>query len=533
LGFNASASASPLTGEAVRVGWAFHPRMTVPAIERQGIMKNAISRRIASQSLGMAALGLTMLGCAISHGPALNQGEPERLNVIFIMSDDLSTALSGYGHPQCKTPNLDRLAERGVVFTRAYCQYPVCGPSRSSIMTGHYPTALGETSGMYRAAPNDEVPPSGGFRDRIPDLVTMPQHFRAHGYNAVRVGKMFHMGIPGEIVNGTSRYEDPASWTSTFNIQAPEHNAPGDKEDLTPLVTHEGMDFVTVQADGGAEIHADAKSADLAIQLMRELPQPFFLGVGMVRPHVPLVAPREYFDRYPWQDMELPFVPEDDLGDVPEAAQTQTNAVKYGMNEEQMRKALAGYYAAITFMDTQVGRILDEVERLGLDDNTVIVFVSDHGYNLGEHTTWQKLSLFEDTTRVPLIIATPWTTGGHSSELVELIDLYPTLSDVAGIPVRSDLPGESLRPVLEDPANGRTARSMVYTISREEAESVRTDRYRLNVYKDGLEGIELYDHDNDPGEFVNLAVQPGHEATVARMYDVLLQARERAAPIYE
>jgi arylsulfatase A-like enzyme len=481
----------------------------------------------------MAAAALSLSALASGQPAEAPPHEAAPPNVLLIISDDLSTALSGYGHPQCQTPNLDRLAARGVTFTRAYCQYPVCGPSRASILTGHYPSAIGETSGVYKAAPSDAVPPAGGFREQFPDLVTMPQFFASHGYATARVSKMFHMGIPGEIITGSSRYEDPASWQTSINIKAPEHRAPGELEDLSPLVTHQGMDFITVKADGGLEVHADAWAARETIRLMGELPQPFFIGVGMVRPHVPLVAPREYFDLYPWEDMILPSVAADDLDDVPQAAQTQTNSVKYGMSEEQQRKALAGYYASITFMDAQVGKLLHEVDRLGIADSTIIVFISDHGYNLGEHTSWQKLSLWEDTTRVPFLLAGPGVTVGSSGEIVELIDLFPTLADLAGLPVPSDLPGESLRPIAENPSIARSQNPIAYTITREGGESIRTDKWRYTVWNDGTEGVELYDHQNDPGEVINLAALEGHEEALAEVKNLLAQTRHRARPLHE
>ncbi len=494
-------------------------------------VRKPIHHRSVLLGVAAATLGLSALAPGQPADAPTQEAAPP--NILLIVSDDLTTALSGYGHPQCRTPNLDRLAARGVTFTRAYCQYPVCGPSRASIMTGHYPSAIGETSGMYKAAPSDDVPPSGGFREQFPGLVTMPQFFASHGYATARVGKIFHMGIPGEIVAGSSRYEDPASWQSSINIRALEHQVPGELEDLSPLVTHQGMDFVAVKADGGEEAHADPWAAREAIRLLGQLPQPFFIGVGMVRPHVPLVAPREYFDLYPWEDMVLPSVAADDLDDVPRAAQTQTNAVKYGMSEEQQRKALAGYYASITFMDAQVGKILNEVDHLDLGRNTIIVFISDHGYNLGEHTSWQKLSLWEDTTRVPFLLAGPGVAAGSSAEIVELVDVYPTLADLAGLPVPGELPGESLRPIAKNPGHARTHNPVAYTITREGGESIRTEGWRYTVWNDGTDGVELYDHQQDPGETTNLASKEGNEQVLAQMKEILANARQRARPIHE
>lgn len=443
-------------------------------------------------------------------------------NVLFIMSDDLCTALSGYGHPQCNTPNLDRIASRGVQFERAYCQYPVCGPSRASIMTGLYPASIGATSNGR-----------SDFRKRHPDIVTLPQLFRQNGYYTARVSKIFHMGVPGDILAGTPGRDDPLAWDEAVNIQGPEQNAPGERVDLCPKVTHQGVDFVKVEAEGGDLVHADGQTAQTAVRLLREhAREPFFLAVGMVRPHVPLVAPQPYFEPYSAEAMQLASVPSGDLDDVPEAAQSQTNAVKYGMSEAQQKETLRAYYAAVAYMDAQVGKVLDELERLGLADNTIIVFTSDHGYSLGEHTCWQKLSLFEEAVRVPFLMAAPGMAAGvRCGRVVELMDIYPAICELCGLRPPGYLHGESFAALLRDPAAEAFADAQAYTISRYGGESLCTERWRYNLWKDGEAGAELYDHKNDPGEFTNLADDPAHAETVAHMAGRLRAARAKASAI--
>jgi arylsulfatase A-like enzyme len=394
-------------------------------------------------------------------------------------------------------------------------------------MTGQYPTAIGTIKNGNGSE----------FRSRLPGIVTMSQFLRKRGYYAARVSKIYHMGIPGDILAGTEGVDDPLSWDEAINILGPEQNAPGDKEDLSPLVTHQGVDFVKVEADGDDLVHADGMTAEHAVRLLGELKNKnFFLGVGLVRPHVPLVAPRAYFDPYDPNMMEIPFVPEGDLDDVPEAAQTQSNEVKYGMSEEQQRKTLGAYYASIAYMDAQVGKLLDELDRLNLTEKTIVVFTSDHGYNMGQHTCWQKLSLWEDSVRVPFIVSVPWLHRKakdfrRTYKVTELIDLYPTIADLCGYDVPDNLPGQSLRPLLEDPQGKGWKEKPAYTITKSGGDSLRTNRYRYNEYNKGKDGVELYDHQSDPQEFTNLAVDPAYASLVAEMKQQMETARQRASEL--
>lgn len=322
----------------------------------------------------------------------ITAAEEERPNVLFIVSDDLTACLGCYGNAVCETPHLDRLASEGVLFERAFCQYPVCGPSRASLMTGLYPN----TTKMLRNS-------TESFKERNPALADHPsigEFLRNNGYFSARISKIYHMGIPGGIKAGLPGGDDPASWDWTYDVLAPETQSPGEWELLSPIRKHSGSNFERVIVPNGQEeTQADVLAAQQAVAILetrKSSEQPFFLAVGLVRPHVPLVAPERWFDRYPSDRMELPSLPEGDLADLPPPAAAMENMGRYGMNEEQQRKAIAGYYASVSFMDEQVGKILDALDRLELRQNTIVIFASDHGYNLGEHSCWQKLSLFEE-----------------------------------------------------------------------------------------------------------------------------------------
>ncbi len=321
----------------------------------------------------------------------------EKPNVLFLMSDDLNTALSGFGHPQCKTPELDKLAKRGIRFENMHCQYPVCGASRASLMSGLYPYTNGTLGN------------AGTLRGNMPDVLTMSQLFRKNGYRVGRVSKIYHMGIPPEILAGTATRDDPHSWDEVVNIKAPEQNAPGEKTNWSPK-NNGSQSFTGVVAEGDDLVHADGMAANHAIDfLKRHKDKPFFLACGFVRPHVPLVAPSKYFDRYDRDAMAAPVVPENDLDDVPKIIRDyKRNSTSYGVTPELHKGLLEAYYASVSYMDAQVGRVLDALDELGLADNTIVVFTSDHGYLLGHHHKFQKQHLFEEATRVPFIVSVPW-----------------------------------------------------------------------------------------------------------------------------
>jgi len=431
-------------------------------------------------------------------------------NILLIMSDDLCSALSGFGHPMCKTPNLDALAARGVRFEKAYCNWPVCGPSRASLMTGIYPETIKTMNNHTR------------FRKHYPNLITIPQLFKQNGYHTARVSKIFHMGIPGEIINGTAHADDPKSWDETYNIKAPEQNSKGKLERLSPAVKSAGMSFNIVKIANDLQ-QADHLATNQAIKLLKNFKKQktkFFLGVGFVRPHVPLVAPKELFNKYPLNTIKLPYVPKGDLNDIPKPAQRNSNAHKYRMNKLQQHKATQAYYAAISYMDTQVGRVLKELKKQKLEENTIIIFTSDHGYNLGQHTAWQKVSLFEDTIRVPLIIAAPQykkNQGEKTDKIVELIDIYPTLAELANLTPPKYITGQSLIPLLQKNPTKKWEEKYAYTTSLNHGKSIRSKRWHLNLWSNGKRGIELYDHQNDPNEYTNLAKKESHKKIVQQL----------------
>lgn len=425
--------------------------------------------------------------------PISRAAEPTIRNVLFIISDDLRTNTLGcYGNTVCSTPNIDRLASQSVVFEQAYCQGTVCGPSRQSLMFSKYQ----------------------GQGD-----VNMGQHFRQNGWYSARVGKIYHMKVPGDIIAGTDGQDVPSSWTEKFNSQGNEAHTPGDYACLNQNIftTDEANRqstamphrmFVSVQYDGDGSDQPDHKSASKAIELLNlHKAKPFFLAVGLVRPHYPMVAPRQYFQPYSWQSMTLPPVFPNDLDDIPKLgrASTMSSTNPIGKYPDNQKRMWSAYYASVTFMDQQVGRIIDELERLGLRETTAIVFCSDHGYHLGDHGFWQKSNLHENVLSVPLIMSVPGVPASRSRSLVELVDIFPTLCELAGLDQPEGLHGTSLVPILKD----ATASVKSMTLSFAKGYCARTDRFSFCRYTDGSE--ELYDMDKDPEQFTNLAVTGNHD----------------------
>lgn len=432
----------------------------------------------------------------------------KKLNVLFIAVDDMNNDLGCYGQTLAHSPNLDRLAKQGVRFDHAYCQFPLCSPSRTSVMTGLRP----DTTRVFDLRTH--------FRTGMPDVVTMSQAFKNSGYYAARVGKIYHYGNPGDI--GTSGLDDAPSWQEVVNP------AGRDKTALEPeIINHSpkrglgsAMCLLSDKTDKDEE-HTDGKVATEAIRLLEaHQSEPFFLAVGFYKPHTPYVAPQKYFDLHPLAKMTLPAVAPGFDNAVPEPALTSTRPWPYfGVTPEQARECKQAYYATISFVDAQIGRVLDALDRLKLRDNTVVVFWSDHGYHLGEHGLWMKQSCFEESARVPLIIAAPGKAAGETClRTVELVDLYPTLADLAGVAAPKNLEGASLRPLLENPQ--AEWKRPAYTQVQRGAfpgHSVRTERWRYTEWDGGEKGAELYDHETDPQELKNLAVDPKFAATVAEM----------------
>ncbi|MFN3324035.1 MAG: sulfatase [Bryobacteraceae bacterium] len=438
----------------------------------------------------------------------------ERVNVLFIASDDLNNCLGCYGHPLVQSPNIDDLARRGVRFDRAYCQYPMCGPSRTSILSGMRP----DTTRIWQ----NEI----AVRDKLPDVVTLPQLFRQNGYLSARYGKMYHMGVPTTV--GKNLYDDPPSWDIAVSPPGAENKTKGEGRNITPHIGAGGaMHWISFQGDGKDQ--ADQAAAELTIETIdKNRDRPWFLGLGFVRPHVPLVAPSRFFDLYPLDRIKPVVNPENDRDDIPLASEIaiNTRANDMGMKTDAEKKeALRGYYASISYMDSLVGRVVDHLERLKLRERTAIVFWSDHGWHLGEHFRWQKRSLFEESARVPLIVSAPGRKGNGkaSRALVELVDLYPTVADLCGVKAPADLEGRSFAPVLDQP--NRRWKSAAFTqVSAQNGivgRAVCTDRYRYIRWEGPHPDEELFDHQVDPREYTNLARDASKANLLKEMRGVL------------
>jgi uncharacterized sulfatase len=440
--------------------------------------------------------------------------DPPKPNVLFIVSDDLNTRLGCYGDPMVQSPNIDALAKKGVRFEWAYCQFPLCNPSRSSFLTGVRP----DTTRVYENATQ--------FRKNIPNVVTLPQTFQKNGYYVARVGKLYHYGVPAQI--GTNGLDDPPSWEHVINPKGRDKDDEMDVVRLQGPKSSLGASLCYLAAKGVDEEQTDGKIADAVIkEIEGHKEKPFFIACGFFRPHVPCVAPQKYFDMYPTNKLTLPKEPEGHLDAVPKVALT-TTPLNYGLKREQLLDFLQSYFASVTFMDAQVGRVLATLERLKLADNTVVVFLSDHGWSLGEHGQWQKRLLFEESARVPLIVYLPKAKGNGkaSSRTVELVDLHATLADVCGLKPPEGLEGLSLKPLLADPqaAWSKPAYTQV-TRGKDNSlmgRSVRTERWRYTEWDGGKEGVELYDHESDPKEYKNLAKDAKYASTIEEMKKLLL-----------
>lgn len=435
------------------------------------------------------------------------QAATPKLNVLFIATDDMNCDLGCYGNPLVKTPNLDRLAARGTRFDRAYCQFPLCSPSRTSLLTGLRP----DTTQVFDLKKH--------FRTVLPDVVTLPQLFRTNGYFAARVGKIYHYGVPGDI--GTSGLDDPASWDKVVNPRGRDKAEEGKLTNYTPQ-RGLGSSLSFLKADGADEEQTDGIGATEAIKLLEaHQDQPFFIACGFYRPHCPYVSPKKYFERIPFEQVRLPEVSSDFPLSVPKPSLASTTPWPwFGVTEMQARESKQAYWAAISFVDAQAGRLLDTLDRLKLADKTIVVFWSDNGYHVGELGLWMKQSLFENSARVPVIVAAPGqkTQGQGSARTVELLDLYPTLADLCGLTPLHKLAGQSLRPLLDDPkaAWDKPAFTQVWRGSFS-GHSVRTERWRYTEWADGTRGVQLYDYRTDPDEKHNLAGDPQHAQTMAEL----------------
>lgn len=439
---------------------------------------------------------------------------PARPNILFLAVDDLRPELGCYGVDAIRTPNIDRIARQGVTFERAYCQQAVCSPSRTSLLTGARP----DTTRVWDLVTH--------FRDAMPDVVTLPQHFRQNGYFVQGMGKIFHPG-----------YDDERSWSTPWQTpKAPTYalkqTAVQNDEDRPKQ--KDGPPFES--ADVPDNFYKDGMVADLAVSTLRGLKarsSPFFLAVGFAKPHLPFVSPKRYWDLYDPAQIRLapnPYRPKD----APEFALTNSNELRnyIGMPakgpipEDVARRLKHGYYAAVSYTDAQIGKVLDELDRQRLRQNTIIVLWGDHGWKLGEHGEWCKHSNVENDTNAPLLLSAPGmkNAGVHSRALVEFVDIYPTLADLAGLPLPGHLEGTSFRPLLDDPKRTwkRAAFSQYPRGKQLMGYSMRTERYRFTVWvgrndHSRIEAVELYDHQEDPQENTNVAKAPANVELVARL----------------
>lgn len=445
--------------------------------------------------------------------------QKKKYNILFIAADDLNNDMECYGFSFVKTPNLNRLVAKATRFDRAYNQYPLCNPSRASLLTGYRP----DKTGVYNLQKN--------FRETLPGAVTLPQLFIKNGYNTTRIGKIFHYGVPAQI--GTDGMDDPLSWNKTINPRGRDKAEENQVINYTPNIPL-GAALSYLVAEGTDEEQTDGMIANEAIRIMEDnKDQPFFLAVGFFRPHCPFVAPKKYFDMYPLDKIPMPLESATDWNDKPEAAKWRT--FNYELEETKRRELIRAYYASITFVDAQVGKLLDALDRLKLAENTIVVFWSDHGYNVGQHGQWQKQSLFEHSARVPLIISVPGITSGKATgRTVELLDIYPTLAELCGLKSPADLQGKSLVPLLRKPTGdwNKAAYTQVARIINNEiimGRSVRTERWRYTEWDGGKRGLELYDYNTDPDEFINLAKDPKYSAEIKRLSSLLKNNSSNAA----
>ena len=462
--------------------------------------------------------------CVLSLATACCAAAPPaggRLNVLFVAVDDLRTELGCYGVREVRSPNIDRLAARGTLFERAYCQQAVCSPSRTSLLTGCRP----DTTRVYDLETH--------FRTNLPDVVTLPQHFKANGYFTRSVGKIYHGGL-----------DDKDSWSELpAKASRPMYLLPENQALVARKAeAAKGKTFQTASARYNAmtgpawecadvpdNAYSDGAIADAAIEMLRAAKdKPFFLAVGFLKPHLPFIAPKKYWDLYASDAIPPaanPFPPKNatrfTLADWGEMRAYDGIPRSGAVSDEQARALKHGYYACVSYMDAQLGRVLDELDRLGLRERTAVVLWGDHGWKLGEHGAWCKHSNLENDVRAPLICSVPWQkrAGSRTRALVEFVDIYPTLCELAGLPLPAHLEGTSFAPLLDAPDRAwKAAAFSQYPRGPVMGYSLRTDRYRFTrwvLQANGAEQArELYDHQNDPQENENIAERPENRALV-------------------
>jgi iduronate 2-sulfatase len=497
-------------------------RLTLIALTRQTFLQGC-------------AIGLVAL---IAGAARADDGTgPRRKNVLLIYVDDLRPEINCYGKSKIISPNIDKLAARSLVFNKAYCQVPICMPSRVSTLSGMYARSRGQ--GILR-----RLLPKG--------LPSLPGYFKANGYDTISIGKIYHFNE-----------DDPESWTKRYTDTFLERQLVCDgfcsgyqleenKNGLTYSKTGRNRSPLTECVDAPDNAYPDGATADKAVADLREYGKsgkPLFLAAGFYRPHLPWAAPKKYWDLYEREDIDLaktPYFPKGAIsrnswGDLRHYGDEAVNAAASHrgdytadtfpvLPEDKQRELIHGYWACVSFIDAQIGRILDTLDELGMAEDTVVVLCSDHGWQLGEHKLWSKCSNYEEAVRVPLMVAVPGITNGDKTDaLTELVDLYPTLCELTGLAVPEHVEGISMAPLLETPSlPWKTAAFNIWGGAR----SMRTDRYRLTVYDKampkgntyqlpGQGRYELYDYQADPAGNENIAVDPKNrellDALIAQM----------------
>ncbi len=475
---------------------------TIQAKEASSLKRPFTRRDFLSTSVkaGAAAFTTGLL-------PKLRVEADNQYNVVFIAIDDLRPLLGCYSYPEMHTPSIDTLAERSTLFNRAYCQFPVCNPSRASVLTGLRP----DTIGVHNNTAN--------FRNTVPEAMTLPQHFKAHGYHTRSVGK---------IVHGDAAWKDELSWS------APIWREPWKYIDKKTSPSWQALDV----DDGDLE---DGRIANAAVEVLTEIKdQQFFLAVGFSKPHLPFYAPSKYFDLYTTQDFKLPVdssLPRNAPGIAsnPKGMKAYQDISKYPpFSDGKTLELTLAYAANVSYIDALIGRVLNQLDALSLAENTVIVFWGDHGFHLGEHGLWRKNTLFEDSVRSPLIVSVPGQTnfGVKTDALVELVDIYPTLCDMCQLPIPTELEGISLAPIIEQPTHPwKTAAFSQLRRGSINGYSMRTQRYRYTEWgQNGSQGVELYDYEANPDETANIAGQSENAELVAHLSEQLHAGWQAALP---
>ncbi len=452
----------------------------------------------------MLTIGLVLMG---------SKSEPRKqnLNVLFIIADDLNCDIGAYGNSTIKTPNIDRLARNGVLFGNAHIQYPWCGPSRASFMTGLYP----DQTKVKQLRIN--------IREAIPEVVTIGQKYREERYHSVRIGKIFHYHNPTHI--GTSGNDDNYTWDQTVNPYGRDKLEEYKINTLKPQ--RYGGTLSWLSAEGTDEEQTDGIGANETIDFLDKFAKSrenFFLAFGLYRPHTPYVAPKKYYDMYDSNDIEIPEISDQYLMSIPEPAarsvRPPSKIEQHDLDKDLAKTIKKAYYATTSFVDAQVGRVLDKLKETGLDKNTIVVFTSDHGYHLGEHGHWMKKTLFDNGTRIPLIVSGPGINKNEKimDAPVEMIDIYPTLMDLTGKKTPSFVSGKSFASLLKD-SSKRVRKSALTELiigpkdKMVQGYSIKTNRYRLTQWgENGVHGYELYDHKFDKPELNNLANEEAYRA---------------------